>query len=70
MDYSKLEASGSPWIQAIKGIADFCLALKLELGPCAVEDMIADCMELLLPLVSPRIVLEPGGYSFAIAGGH
>lgn len=27
-------------------------AVKLEISPLAVEDLIADCMELLLPLVS------------------
>ena len=37
LDYSKLEA----------------LALKLEPVPFLIEDVVADCVELLLPLVRP-----------------
>ncbi|KZV95615.1 STKc type histidine kinase [Exidia glandulosa HHB12029] len=48
LDYSKLEAS----------------ALKLEISPFAVEDMIADCMELLLPLAAQKLEMaynvDPG----------
>ncbi|TCD66765.1 hypothetical protein EIP91_000956 [Steccherinum ochraceum] len=42
LDYSKLEAS----------------ALKLEFSPFAVEDIIADCMELLLPMAAKKLDLS------------
>ncbi|KAH8086606.1 histidine kinase [Cristinia sonorae] len=42
LDYSKLEAS----------------ALKLEFSPFAVEDIIADCMELLLPMAVKKLDLS------------
>lgn len=33
-------------------------ALKLEFSPFAVEDMIADCMELLLPMAAKKLDLS------------
>ncbi|KAH7104691.1 hypothetical protein BKA62DRAFT_693063 [Auriculariales sp. MPI-PUGE-AT-0066] len=42
LDYSKLEAS----------------AVKLEISPCSIEDLCADCMELVMPLAAQKLALE------------
>ncbi|EJD55247.1 hypothetical protein AURDEDRAFT_140870 [Auricularia subglabra TFB-10046 SS5] len=55
LDYSKLEASGSHCAIIISPMLTCFAALKLEISPFSVEDMIADCMELLLPLAAQKL---------------